>query len=371
MSLCLIKYIDENTLLIGADSRACTYSDDNNKYVTSDNVKKLIPISDKSIAFVSGTARPLLNTLKKFKEVENRNMPTLAQILKSALEEEPENIKDKLHAILYFTIEEGKVGYWLISNACKFVPIYIPYSDNAKQAIIGAYTDSIAKDYYSQLNNSNSKSEYLDIFKDIFQKSNSYEVGGTADIFELTPTEIKHIDTFKIIDKQEYQRIPKTDFEIYNLKGLNINDHFKIDDNGYVTINGGSISFSAVDGLQDKLDTLEDSIPTLPSYIKSTYIGATEIRSPTIKAGEFYGAEYYDTNEVAKLTLNCGNFSDLVYSNTGKGTSSNGYEIFKIRDSASGYVEMSLAGVPFATANMINNTITLSDNVKVVARFGG
>ena len=34
------------------------------------------------------------------------------------------------------------------------------------------------------------------------------------------------------------------------------------------------------------------SMPVMPSYIKSTYIGQTEIRSPTIIGGEFYGNEF-------------------------------------------------------------------------------
>lgn len=254
MSLCLIKYADKDTLLVGADSRACTYSDANSdiKYVTSDNVKKLIPIDNMSMAFVSGTSRTLLVTLKRFKEYVDDtckdDVGVLAKIFKEVLENEEMSIRNKLHAILYFTVEEGNVGYWLISNSCNFVPIYIPYSENAKQAIIGAYTDELAGDYYSQIDNINNVVESLDVFKDIFQKANSYEVGGTADIYLFTPNGITKVDTFEIKDVQEYRKLKRDSMEMYNLKGLNIDGNFIVDSSGRVTLKKGSLTAPYIKG---------------------------------------------------------------------------------------------------------------------------
>lgn len=86
----------------------------------------------------------------------------------------------------------------------------------------------------------------------------------------------------------------KISSDFLELRGLAIpnasNPAFAIDSQGHVTINGGSISFGSLDSsAQDKInsayDTANDAmdaindldIPTLPSYIKSTYIDSTSI----------------------------------------------------------------------------------------------
>lgn len=89
------------------------------------------------------------------------------------------------------------------------------------------------------------------------------------------------------------------DAEYLNLRGLNINDKFIIDGNGNVTISGGSISWGSINesgtinDLISAAQTRADSAYSiansnrLPSYIKSTYIDETEIRSPTIYTNTF------------------------------------------------------------------------------------
>lgn len=66
----------------------------------------------------------------------------------------------------------------------------------------------------------------------------------------------------------------------------------------------GAITFSDLsdavyNDIDDALTTANDAYNLaydnqLPDYIHNTYISSTEIRSPTIKAGEFYGATYYN-----------------------------------------------------------------------------
>lgn len=97
----------------------------------------------------------------------------------------------------------------------------------------------------------------------------------------------------------------------YNSSGIPSSANFYVNSNGNVVIKSGSISWGAVTGTDaieqeisdaqsaaDKaqstadsaLDAIDDlDIPVLPSYIKSTYIAQTEIRSPTITAGTYYG----------------------------------------------------------------------------------
>lgn len=90
-----------------------------------------------------------------------------------------------------------------------------------------------------------------------------------------------------------------------DVRGLNVNNNLIIDENGNVTINGGSISWSAVTGtdeidqqIQDATDIANEAYDIansvkLPGYIKSTYIDSTTVRSPTIEGGNIYGANYY------------------------------------------------------------------------------
>lgn len=105
----------------------------------------------------------------------------------------------------------------------------------------------------------------------------------------------------------------KWDAEYLNLKGLNINDKFKIDQNGNVTITGGSISWSAVTGTKDLTDSIAaaksaadsaasdasdayDAATSASSlankiangtYKNGTFINGTEIYSPTIYSDKF------------------------------------------------------------------------------------
>ena len=112
----------------------------------------------------------------------------------------------------------------------------------------------------------------------------------------------------------------KISSDFLELRGLAIpnasNPAFAIDSQGHVTINGGSISFGSLDSsAQDKInsayDTANDAmdaindldIPTLPSYIKSTYIDSTSIQSPDITGGILRGAEVQIIAEQANLVF--------------------------------------------------------------------
>lgn len=98
----------------------------------------------------------------------------------------------------------------------------------------------------------------------------------------------------------------KFEAEYLNLKGLNINDNFIVDENGNVTINGGSISWGAVSGteaLDQRLDDIEVAADDAASaassaasiarriangtYSSGSFIRNREIYSPTIYATEF------------------------------------------------------------------------------------
>ena len=71
--------------------------------------------------------------------------------------------------------------------------------------------------------------------------------------------------------------------------------NFSVDSSGNVTIRGGNISFSALDQstqdtINDKVDAgtvdsmIDAKMPTLPEYIKSTYIDFSQVATPTLIA---------------------------------------------------------------------------------------
>ena len=109
--------------------------------------------------------------------------------------------------------------------------------------------------------------------------------------------------------------------EYLNLKGLNINNNLIIDQDGNVTINGGTISWSAVSGTDtlysdinaakdaanaaqttaDNAYTLASSVQ-VPSYITSggitsTTISGAYVASPYIYGGNIVGAMFYATGQ--------------------------------------------------------------------------
>lgn len=128
----------------------------------------------------------------------------------------------------------------------------------------------------------------------------------------------------------------KISSDFLELRGLAIpnasNPAFAIDSQGHVTINGGSISFGSLDSsAQDKINSAYDTangamdaindldIPTLPSYIKSTYIDSTKIESPTIIGGLIQAAEIQIIDQQSDLNFcdSTGNIRGAIYFDTG------------------------------------------------------
>lgn len=98
-------------------------------------------------------------------------------------------------------------------------------------------------------------------------------------------------------------------------------------------ITWGDLDSSVQNDINDALSTAEDAYQLasgleLPSYIHSTYIGPTEIESPTIIAGEFYGNEF----NVYPQNGNQGSFN--LYGDT---SASSGYHMLKIAYNWTGY----------------------------------
>ena len=86
--------------------------------------------------------------------------------------------------------------------------------------------------------------------------------------------------------------------EFLNLKGINVNDRFKIDMNGDATIVGGSISWSAISN--------PPTIPVLPNYIRSTYIDSVSVQSPNIIGGTITGGSIIGGSITSDTTIDIG-----------------------------------------------------------------
>jgi hypothetical protein len=137
------------------------------------------------------------------------------------------------------------------------------------------------------------------------------------------------------------------DAKYLNLKGLNVNDNFIVDENGNVTITNGSISWSAVTGTteidnristaqstankaQTAAETASTSADTAAqkalaasglveklangNYPKGTFIDGTSITSPnitggTITGGTFYGSTFYASDKDAWAQMDGTSFS--------------------------------------------------------------
>lgn len=92
-----------------------------------------------------------------------------------------------------------------------------------------------------------------------------------------------------------------------NLKGLNINNNFIVNEDGEVTINGGSISWNAVTGtdeIDDRINTAQSTADSAKSSASSasslarriangTYSGGTFIDENVIHAPEIHGGIFY------------------------------------------------------------------------------
>lgn len=117
-------------------------------------------------------------------------------------------------------------------------------------------------------------------------------------------------------------------------------------------ITWGDLDDSVQNDINDALSTAEDAYQLasgieLPNYIHSTYIGPTEIESPTIIAGEFYGNEF----NVYPQSGNEGSFN--LYGDT---SASRGYHMLEIayRWGGGAYVNFSSPANAAATWDFSN-----------------
>lgn len=164
----------------------------------------------------------------------------------------------------------------------------------------------------------------------------------------------------------------KIDGDYLNVKQIDIRDNsdnivLRANSNG-ITLQSGAISWGSISNKPNDLVSQGDladvatsgrysdlsgkpTIPTLPSYIQSTYISQTEIRSPTIQAGNFYGASYYNSEGTAHLEVGStsGGYGDLALYND------SGSIIFGVGDAAT-EVEFYSRGHLWLIYNVANST---------------
>ncbi len=129
------------------------------------------------------------------------------------------------------------------------------------------------------------------------------ELSGASGSFDgsVTATEFKYRNGTTVKDMMS-KEAGKFDAEYLNLKGLNVNNKFKVDSNGNVTINGGSISFSSLDtSTQNTISSASSNASTALSVANSASSDAdaaiaaadsiqTQIDSGSVTAGRLRGA---------------------------------------------------------------------------------
>lgn len=105
---------------------------------------------------------------------------------------------------------------------------------------------------------------------------------------------------FQTQDGKSMMTNGKFDSKYLDLMGIDVKDEngntvMTIDGTNGITIQKGSIKWSNVSG--------RPSIPSIPSYIQSTYIDSVEIRSPTIKANDYYIYPYDEKDYTGSFNI--------------------------------------------------------------------
>lgn len=172
----------------------------------------------------------------------------------------------------------------------------------------------------------------------------------------------------------------KFDAEYLNLKGLNVNNRFIVDENGYVTINGGHISWGSIDGSSDidtKISTVQSTANSASDNVKKlangsysgTFINGTRIESPTIAGGVVAGGEFTNLSRGGYMQMNGGTYGDLCMYGRNPSTGST-WEVFRVRDNV-GSVGLYFNGDLVMTYNPDVDTLYFDVNVSGVrATFG-
>jgi len=302
MSLCLINYLDNGNLLISGDSRACTYDDNGLEYVSNDATQKIYKLDEKTVVFVSGIATPLMQTIEELKTSSDKSPNSLAGILKRNIELIPENEieesrKKLMTAIILATVENNEVIYYVVTDANNYKPIRVDEGNGARGAV-GAYDETLLHFYYEGIAKCENTEDVKNAFINTYQKANSYQVGGIATIYELSPKGIVSEFKYQIKDVQKYRRFSEKYREACNLKGLNIiNDKtgettLSIDNDGSINMNGGNINWNNVNSdptATNAQNKAKEAKSMAEDIVNGEFIGGTFIDGTTVKAPEIVG----------------------------------------------------------------------------------
>ena len=135
-----------------------------------------------------------------------------------------------------------------------------------------------------------------------------------------------------------------------NLKGLNINNNFKVDSNGNVTLSSGaSIQWGSVKNAPNY--ALESEIANfITSSQASTIVTNTLVASPTIIGATIKGGTFQDTNAKGMLNLTSGTYDKRFYfGSPGQAYSNSWFGITGYDDGGTQYADIFFFG-----ANMVH-----------------
>lgn len=247
MSLCIIKYLNKDKLLIGADSRVSTYK---NKipYATGQHMNKLHIVGDK-IIFFSGAIEIMNDTFEEYKNSSDKSINSLFQIAKQCtdkyIQENPDYavIRNNNQMICAMTIlVPSELSYYVICNAVDFKPIKFN-SKNGNFAMIGWYNDETKKTFEA-----NKNKNIIEAYIKTFEATADECVGGKLTIYEVTRNGIEKEYCFDIKDNSTIRMIDSYS----NLKGAYVadsqgNDRIIVDGkdgslkmyNGYINMTNG------------------------------------------------------------------------------------------------------------------------------------
>lgn len=206
MSLCVILQ-NKDMIAISGDSRGCI-SDNDQYYMTSDDMKKIHYIGDKVI-FTCGSYA-VMQIIEEFEKSPDQSIQSLQSIARKCVDEfkRMKNFdlgKTRYAELVVATFEQGESVIYSISSEEDFRILRVPGDEQTAFITLGAHSNSA-------LNILNSKfktmeNDPVELYKHIYSSLADEQVGGTMYLYAIDKNGLVQYIEYKIPDIKALKKV--------------------------------------------------------------------------------------------------------------------------------------------------------------------
>lgn len=353
MSMMYLR-LGENNITIAADTRVANTLPNGKPCIMPEECDKLMVIGNAiifktgNVSVINAILGELLTPIDDTIDLSNKHISETCQKWHNIYIEnckqqgiEPDKLDDGVIpscglVLARYDDKADKMTVTYFMPHSDFKPQHIEARENMMCSLYGGCWDMWTPNAQEWINKNEIKyADKIALIRGLYKHCNNEYCGGHLQVYSITKDGVYPLLFEEIPDKEHYLKV--TANQLFLHKDIQLQwDNAE----GVLTENLPDVALSGnYADLKNK-----PTIPTLPSYIKSTKITSTTIESPTITGGtitggKMIGGEFIDDSKIGKLVLSSDDnkFADMTFSKNGK-------EMFKIYDGVD-FVGLNINGI--------------------------